>query len=129
MCAVIGYVGQGGERAAARLLALFDASKIRGLHAFGLAHTILCDAVVRDTFLNREDARERLAALARSHAGREMKLIAHCRYSTSGDWHDDKANQPIVIGDVAMAFNGVIRMTTKEQWGKEFHFKPQTDND
>jgi glutamine phosphoribosylpyrophosphate amidotransferase len=129
MCAVIGYSGKGGERAAARLLALFDASKIRGLHSFGVAHVHADGALGCDKFLIREQAREYLAALALEYVGRHLSLIAHCRYSTSGDWHDDDANQPIVIGDVAMAFNGVIRMTTKEQWGKEFGFKPETDND
>jgi hypothetical protein len=28
-----------------------------------------------------------------------------------------------------MAFNGVIRMSTRDQWGREFGFKPTTDND
>jgi hypothetical protein len=80
MCAVIGYVGMGGERAAARLLALFDESKIRGLHAFGYAHVDERGSLVCDRFLNRERARECLCALVFAYSGRPMKLIAHCRY-------------------------------------------------
>src|SRR5580765_92684 len=129
MCAVIGYAGKGGERAAARLLALFDASKIRGLHAFGVAHIRSDGTLACDKFLTREHAREYLAALALEHVSRHLTLIAHCRYSTSGDWHSEDANQPILLGDVAMAFNGVIRMTTRDQWGHEFGFAPETDND
>jgi len=62
-------------------------------------------------------------------AYKQLRLIVHCRYSTSGDWKEEGNNQPIVIGDCALAFNGVIRMSTKDEWGKEFGFKPVTDND
>jgi glutamine phosphoribosylpyrophosphate amidotransferase len=126
MCAVIGFQGKGSKQTSERLLTLFNESKIRGLHAFGLAYyngpKLFCAR-----FSELDMAQTHLRVVASQNIS--LKLIAHCRYSTSGDWKDETNNQPIYIDGVAMAFNGVIRMSTKKEWGKEFGFKPITDND
>jgi glutamine phosphoribosylpyrophosphate amidotransferase len=128
MCAVIGYSGPGGVRAAERLVRLLEQSKIRGLHAFGLAYfderSIVCHK-----FKDIGDAKAELYAVALAFVGEPLKLIAHCRYSTSGDWHDEANNQPIVINRTALAFNGCIHMGTTAEWAEAYGFVPETDND
>jgi len=131
MCAVIGYSGAPGAAASDTLGRLFDESKIRGLHAFGIASYLAGagEKIEVTRFLNREDARERLCALARDFPGDRLRMIAHCRYSTSGDWQTEANNQPIAIGGIALAFNGCIHMGTREEWGAAYGFTPETDND
>lgn len=129
MCAVIAFTGHASERVVKRLDALLMQSKIRGLHAFGVAHSAPHNAIVCNKFLTLEEAREYLREHMLWSIPAHVRVIAHCRYSTSGDWHSAEANQPLVIDDLAMCFNGVIRMTTRDQWSKEFGFEPQTDND
>jgi len=128
MCAVIGYSGTGGVATADALVALFRESRIRGLHAFGHAY-YANGAIVHERFHNFEHAEANLWAVASVFAGKHLRLIAHCRYSTSGDWRDPLNNQPLVIGDVALAFNGCIHMGTREEWGAHYGFTPVTDND
>lgn len=59
--------------------------------------------------------------------------IAHARYSTSGDWHNAKNNQPLIIkvdGDsLSLAFNGVIHMGTKTEFEAEYDVKCDSEND
>jgi len=62
----------------------------------------------------------------------QMPTIAHCRYPTSGI-----DSQPIVISHgmhphehrIALAFNGVIDMGTKEEFEARWGVKCETDND
>ena len=128
MCAVIGYCGPGGTKAAASLARLFHESKIRGLHAFGLAY-YADGAIVHERFGNLTHAQANLDAVVRVFHQQPLKLIAHCRYSTSGDWRNMINNQPLHIGSVALAFNGVIHMGTAKEWGAKYGFEPVTDND
>lgn len=122
MCAVIGFVGKGGRSASEKLQALFEQSRIRGLHAFGVATPATCRR-----FLDFESASKFLRGVASKP--KPLRLIAHCRYSTSGDWREQENNQPLSIGGATLAFNGVIHMGTAAQWGKLYGFKAATDND
>jgi glutamine phosphoribosylpyrophosphate amidotransferase len=126
MCSVIGYSGPGGGAAAYRLNALFQQSKIRGLHAFGFASYFDGQIYCR-RFLDFAKAEAELQGTA--CVERPLKIIIHCRYSTSGDWQNEANNQPIVVDNVALAFNGVIRMSATAEWSKEFGFAAQTEND
>jgi glutamine phosphoribosylpyrophosphate amidotransferase len=128
MCAVIGYCGLGGAVAAEALSRLFHQSKIRGLHAFGLAYDA-DGAILCRKFNNLQMAQAELRGVALRFEDKQLKLIAHCRYSTSGDWREAANNQPIAIDDVALAFNGVIHMGTRQEWGRKYNFNPVTDND
>ncbi|HUU88612.1 MAG TPA: hypothetical protein VMX17_12785 [Candidatus Glassbacteria bacterium] len=56
-------------------------------------------------------------------------LIFHCRYSTSGDFKDMNNNMPIVVGNTAIALNGIISMKRKKGFEKEFKVKCLTEND
>jgi glutamine phosphoribosylpyrophosphate amidotransferase len=57
------------------------------------------------------------------------ELIGHCRYDTSGDWKIINNNQPIVLGQSLLAFNGVVRMSTREEYQQEFQREYTTEND
>jgi glutamine phosphoribosylpyrophosphate amidotransferase len=69
------------------------------------------------------------AAIDYIQANQFVELIGHCRYDTSGDWREINNNQPIVIGNSILAFNGVVRMSTKEEYEAEFQREYTTAND
>jgi len=119
MCSVIGY--QPGsvissDVASGVFARLMMEGRARGMHAYGLAHRL---RVMRST-----DVREVIRAF-----NPEQAVIAHCRYSTSGDWQDMSNNQPIVVGANALVFNGVIHMGTREEMEREFGVTLSTYND
>lgn len=121
MCAIIGYRAD-GEPDLDLISRVFEASKIRGLHAFGYAfwrggllHTY--------RFL---DLKELLAHLA---VHRPQALIGHCRYSTSGDYRNLENNQPVRRGSRALVFNGVIHMGTRTEMEAEYGVQLVTEND
>lgn len=58
-----------------------------------------------------------------------FRTIAHCRFSTSGDWKNLANGQPIIARDMALAFNGVIHMGTKEEFEHAFDVQCAADND
>lgn len=119
MCGVIGYK-PGPETdwkeqhdAFARLM---RESKIRGMHAYGLATpTVLLRSHDVDEVIDAFDGAE--------------PTIAHCRYSTSGDWQKPENNQPIVVGGLRLAFNGVIDMGTREEMIARWDVPLDSDND
>jgi glutamine phosphoribosylpyrophosphate amidotransferase len=58
-----------------------------------------------------------------------LPTIAHARYSTSGDWRTPANNQPLVVAEMALAFNGVISMGTKPEFEADFGVTCASDND
>lgn len=121
MCGVIGYVPSEGPMPDAGELfhtfwRLFSESRVRGMHAYGIA---------RPGFVFRSHDFDEVW----KHFDPRFPTIAHCRYSTSGDWQTMNNNQPIVVGDLALAFNGVIHMGTKEELERDFGIDLVTDND
>ena len=122
MCGVIGYSSDDPRPSHADALrSLFYESRVRGLHAFGFS---LWDGerVVTQRFL---DLKACLAAIPRG----ATRLIGHCRYSTSGDYKNVVNNQPLQIGEAAMAFNGVISMATRAEYERQNGRKYDTEND
>jgi len=95
--------------------ALLLQSRIRGTHAYGLAQD---GRVVKST----------IDALVGAFDPR-WPAVAHARYSTSGDWTVPENNQPIVVDRVALAFNGVIDMGTKEEFERRWGVRCDTAND
>ena len=57
--------------------------------------------------------------------------IFHCRYSTSGDYRDERNNQPLLWNntDLGLVFNGVISMKTKIEMEAEYGIGLNSDND
>lgn len=124
MCAVIGANIENPTAEQFELIRrVFTESKIRGLHATGM--TILSkkelltfkEPVSADNFSHLEKL-EKLC-------GKSIKLIGHCRYSTS----DLEYNQPLYNKDVAIVHNGVISQELPENWEKLYEIKTTTKND
>lgn len=99
---------------------------IRGMHAYGVA----CSSgsvITRACFHKLEEAQQWV--LKDLPKLKPKAIIGHCRYSTSGDYHDHRNNQPILAAEMALAFNGVISMKLKAEFEAEFGVKCLADND
>lgn len=121
MCGVIGYHPvEPTEQAAGAFVQLFEESRVRGRHAYGLATQNSASTRVLRTF-------DAAAIWKRFVPG--LPTIAHTRYSTSGDWQTLENNQPVVVDGIALAFNGVIHMGTKAEFEAAFDVSCTTDND
>lgn len=125
MCGVIGFFHPEPEEKHYKVLNnIFVESKIRGLHSFGIAYGNPLEVYkahgLRELTEKLEELRSRKISL----------IIGHNRYSTSGDWLDHANNQPVhPVQDAALVFNGVIRMSTREEYSKEFGKQYFTEND
>lgn len=99
---------------------LFEESKIRGMHAYGLATT---GGFVRKYLT--------LPAILEDINGMDLPegLIGHTRYSTSGDYLVEANNQPIRYGETLMVMNGVISMKPKAEYEIDYNHTFQTEND
>lgn len=100
-------------------------SRIRGLHATGVS--FLEDGVIRTV-------KEPLGAAKFLEAYNfadfvdddgSLKLLAHCRYSTS----DLQYNQPIANAQLALVHNGVISQELPENWEALYGIRCDTKND
>lgn len=124
MCAVIGaLIRSPSSKDFESLKNVFHESKIRGMHATGLAYIkngdvhIIKKAVPADEFpfdfpsYVNEDG--------------NLYLIGHCRYSTS----DLEYNQPIGNDGHAIVHNGVITQELPENWQKLYGYETVTKND
>jgi len=126
MCGIIGYKPLNDStvfdsRVTLAMAHLVRESRIRGLHALGMAQPLGFGAFSQYISHDQSDwAVHRLIDFF--DPGRPA--IIHARYATSG-W----ANQPIVVGNRALAFNGVIHMGTKEEFERAFRVTCDTDND
>lgn len=124
MCAIIGFHCKNPTEENFLLIKkLWLNSKIRGLHAFGYSFINNSELVTRK--FNKLDSL--IESLYSDWPITNM--IGHCRYSTSGDWHNELNNQPIYKQETAMVFNGVISMKTKKEYEIEYQSKYQTEND
>ena len=124
MCGVIGYYSPDPqEDDKGRLACLIKQSKIRGLHSFGVAwdqDDIWCRKQTR--FQDTIDLLLGFRTLPKT-------MMFHNRYSTSGDWQDPKNNQPVTLDGMALVYNGVLDMGTKEEMEARFGFKMESYND
>jgi glutamine phosphoribosylpyrophosphate amidotransferase len=129
MCGVIGYRPRGGSgnpKAAAAFARLMGESQVRGMHAYGLYQpgVLMGEEEVKNYYvrsLRLEDVTKFFDP--------DWTAVAHCRYSTSGDWKKLENNQPLIVRDRGLVFNGVIHMGTKEEFEKAFGVHCDTDND
>lgn len=122
MCGIIAFRG---EKVVPELFAeLFWQSKIRGLHSFGIAKVVNGRFVVKK-WHKSDFSKEEICDFVYNCES----IIAHTRYSTSGDWYDHKNNMPIIHKSKAIVMNGVVTQAPKEQWEELFGVKCDTDND
>jgi glutamine phosphoribosylpyrophosphate amidotransferase len=127
MCAVVGlYTNDYNEQVHEDLQRVLHESRVRGLHAFGLGW-IAPDG-------STQVARKSTLSTLCQHVNNLsltgcVRLVCHTRYSTSGDYKVEANNQPIVVGDMCLAFNGVLHMGTKADMERALGEKMDTDND
>lgn len=122
MCSVIGYmpVKPDEDKVFTKFGRIFQESRIRGVHAFGIFQPM-----VSGEFYRHSRRYEDIIMFFNP----KMPAVAHCRYSTSGDWENMSNAQPIIAAGYAFAMNGVIHMGTKEQYESAFDVECQVDND
>jgi len=119
MCSVIAAAGEWDIETIEKILFY---SRIRGLHSFG--YSFVENKTIKNfKFIDYEEFKKSLFET------KPVKFIAHFRYSTSGDWKVIENNQPILINNICLAFNGVIDMSSKIEMEKKFETEMQTEND
>jgi glutamine phosphoribosylpyrophosphate amidotransferase len=125
VCGVIGFVGRGnfGRETRQLLCGLFEHSVVRGMHAYGMAY----GQVGKPLTVRKSFCVEDICSLIAEEPFNAV--LAHTRYSTSGDWRVLENNQPVCSGDDLLVFNGVVRMCPKAEYEKEFQEGYATDND
>lgn len=119
MCSIIAVSGSWDEEIVKKIM---QNSRIRGLHSFGYSF-VEKEKIQNLKFLEYNQFIQSLIQK------KPEKFIAHFRYSTSGDWKVIENNQPILLDDFCLAFNGVIDMSSKSEMEKKFELKMETEND
>ena len=125
MCGVVGFNGKFHRPAFELFCRLVDQSEVRGMHAYGIA-TACEDCAVR-TF--KGFTADSIKEFAERFVGQKGAVIAHTRYSTSGDYKIHANNQPIVRASTALVFNGVVTQLPKQRWVDSFGVECHTEND
>lgn len=130
MCGILGYHSYRTTEKELEILAkLFKESVIRGMHAYGFAIGSPGEELIVERHFDLRESLISLTLLMKEFINKECLVIAHCRYDTSGDWKVLENNQPIVSRKNILVFNGVVRMSTKEEYEMEFGEFYKTDND
>ena len=112
MCGIIGYTNPSpNDSDLEQLLTVLLESGIRGLHACGFSYS---DGSTLHTSTHPQPITSvATIGLVRSMVSDNgIHMIAHARYSTS----DLAYNQPIQVGNTAIAHNGVITQLDPEGW-------------
>lgn len=125
MCGIVGYTNKNVTKDDLVILKkVMRESQIRGKHASGVAWF---DGKSIQTYIKPIPIGKLIEEfnLDKAVNGKSISMIAHARYSTS----DIKYNQPIVVGDSAIAHNGVITQESPETWEKTYGVKCNTKND
>lgn len=130
MCCVIAYQAKVVQSEHLDLFRnLCREGRARGEHAFGFAYASVGGIVEAERFTDFAAGLARLPSLFALEG--PLRILAHTRYSTSGDWRDPENNQPLQLdaGGPALVFNGCIHMGTKAEREQKFAMKLTTDND
>ena len=122
MCGVIGVYGKASEEVLFYTKRLFEQSQIRGKHATGLS--FLEDGILH-TIQAPVPSKEFAKSFDFSLLPDDIKLIGHCRYSTS----DLRDNQPIFNHNISIVHNGVISQESPDLWLRDFGYSCKTRND
>lgn len=121
MCGVIAYASDNPASDDLELiLKIFDESRIRGIHSFGYCFT----KTTPKRFHRLQELKDSL-----SEEWDGSPLIGHNRYCTGESWKDLSDCQPIPRGDLAIAFNGVIDMSSPTSWPNKYSTTFETSND
>ena len=124
MCAVIGAIIKDPRAEDFLMLQrVFLESKIRGLHATGIAYVKNNEIVIDKRPVPADDFPFNFPSYVNEDGS--LYLIGHCRYSTS----DLEFNQPIGRQDQAIVHNGVITQELPENWKEIYGYDCITRND
>lgn len=124
MCAVIGALIQSPtSKDFESLKRVFLESKIRGLHATGLAYIKNGDVHIDKKPVPADQFPFDFPSYVNEDGN--LYLIGHCRYSTS----DLEFNQPIGNESHAIVHNGVITQELPEKWKDKYGYDCVTKND
>jgi glutamine phosphoribosylpyrophosphate amidotransferase len=124
MCAVIGAIIKDPRAEDFLMLQrVFLESKIRGLHATGIAYVKNNEIVIDKRPVPADDFPFNFPSYVNEDGS--LYLIGHCRYSTS----DLEFNQPIGRQDQAIVHNGVITQELPENWKEIYGYDCITKND
>jgi glutamine phosphoribosylpyrophosphate amidotransferase len=124
MCSVVGAIIK--EPRAEDFLILhrvFLESKIRGMHATGIAYVKNNEIVIDKRPVPADEFPFNFPSYVNEDGS--LYLIGHCRYSTS----DLEFNQPIGRQDQAIVHNGVITQELPENWKELYGYTCTTKND
>lgn len=131
MCGVAGYTVR-NKKNAAEAFWLFELlmaeCQVRGRHASGAAWW---DGVGVRSIKAPLPAKQLMtgAKWLDLKSAPPLNIIGHTRYSTSGDWHNNENNQPLVAGEHAIVHNGLVSMADKPGLEKAYGVKLRTSND
>lgn len=120
MCSIIGYDGKWNQSLVFNLL---YNSRIRGLHSFGYSYVSNSNILETKKFLDYDEFCKEMSI------DKPNKFIAHFRYSTSGDYLNLANNQPLVLNNVSLVFNGVLDMSPKTEIEQKYKINMSSDND
>jgi len=124
MCSVIGAIIKKPHAEDFLMLhRVFLESKIRGLHATGIAYVKNNEIVIDKRPVPADEFPFNFPSYVNEDGN--LYLIGHCRYSTS----DLEFNQPIGNQDQAVVHNGVITQELPENWKELYGYTCTTKND
>jgi glutamine phosphoribosylpyrophosphate amidotransferase len=123
MCGIAAYFSRDpASRHVEIVSAILGELLTRGVHAFGVSFLNGLEIVTVKSFRPLTKAQISLAVGSGA-------AIFHNRYSTSGDWRDQRNNQPIDVGSLAVAVNGVTSMAPPDEWAHRFGVECESQND
>lgn len=126
MCGIVGFYSKRKSKKEVSILKkVLIESNIRGLHSFGVAFDKDKKIIIEK---QKEFNIDELLYGFLDNVG-SKRLIYHSRYSTSGDFKDEKNNPPILVKNIALVLNGVISMERKIKFEKRFGIKCSSEND
>jgi len=124
MCAIVGAILLAPSKEDLLLLhRVFHESKIRGLHATGVAYIKNDDVHIIKKPVPADEFPYDFSSYVNEDGN--LYLIGHCRYSTS----DLQYNQPIGNNGHAIVHNGVITQELPEKWKELYGYDCETKND
>ncbi len=130
MCGIAGYkcAPKHANKAFAVFARLMEECQVRGKHASGLSW--LSGSRVTTYRLPKP-----VEELVKTKLWRDLaedapsEAIGHARYSTSGDWHDNKNNQPVSTPALALVHNGLVSMAAQEDFEAAYGIRTVSGND
>jgi glutamine phosphoribosylpyrophosphate amidotransferase len=124
MCAIVGAILKSPTKEDFLMLhRVFLESKIRGMHATGVAYVKNGEVITDSRPVPADQFPFNFPAYVNEDGN--LYLIGHCRYSTS----DLEYNQPIGNDAHTIVHNGVITQELPERWKELYNYECDTKND